>query len=95
VVKGGHAVSDTPGEAVDVVWHAGRLREIRAQRIATPNNHGSGCSFASAVAASLARGLPVDDAVDAAKDFVWRGVSTGAGWHLGAGHGPLNHFNWA
>jgi hydroxymethylpyrimidine/phosphomethylpyrimidine kinase len=95
VVKGGHSVSDTPGEAVDVVWHAGTLREIRAERIDTPNNHGSGCSFASALAASLARGLAVGDAVDAAKQFVWRGVSTGAGWHLGAGHGPLNHFNWA
>jgi hydroxymethylpyrimidine/phosphomethylpyrimidine kinase len=94
VIKGGHAVSDTPGEAVDVVWYDGALRELRRPRIDTPNNHGSGCSFASAVAALLARGTPVDAAVMQAKDFIWRAVGGGAQWSLGAGHGPLDHFGW-
>jgi hydroxymethylpyrimidine/phosphomethylpyrimidine kinase len=95
VVKGGHAVSDTPGEAVDVVWSGGRLRELRMPRVDTANNHGSGCTFASAVAAQLARGLALDEAVDAAKEFVWRAVRGGAGWSLGAGHGPLDPFGWS
>jgi hydroxymethylpyrimidine/phosphomethylpyrimidine kinase len=94
VVKGGHAVSDTPGEAVDVVWHRGEVRELRSPRIDTPNNHGSGCSFASAIAALLAKDQPLDYAVDAAKAFVWRAVSAGKAWSLGAGHGPLDHFGW-
>jgi hydroxymethylpyrimidine/phosphomethylpyrimidine kinase len=95
VVKGGHAVSDTPGEAVDVVVHNGRVSELRATRVPTPNNHGSGCSFASAVAAGLATGMSTMDAIDAAKEFVHRAVAGGARWSLGKGHGPLDHFGWA
>jgi hydroxymethylpyrimidine/phosphomethylpyrimidine kinase len=95
VVKGGHAVSDTPGEAVDVLWHGGSATELRMPRVETRNNHGSGCSFGSAIAALLARGRPVDRAVVEAKEFVWRAVGGGATWSLGAGHGPLDHFGWA
>lgn len=94
VVKGGHAVSDTPGEAVDVVWHDGTLRELRMPRVDTPNNHGSGCSFASAIAALLAKNQPIDHVIAEAKMFVWRAVSGGQHWSLGAGHGPLDHFGW-
>lgn len=95
VVKGGHAVGDTPGEAVDVVAAGGQLTELRAPRVNTANNHGSGCSFASAVAAGLARGLSTMDAVAGAKEFVHRAVTGGATWSLGKGHGPLDHFGWA
>jgi hydroxymethylpyrimidine/phosphomethylpyrimidine kinase len=95
VVKGGHAVSDTPGEAVDVVWHDGTLTELRAARVETPNNHGSGCSFASATAALLAQGWTPEEAITSAKHYIWRAVSGGAAWTLGAGHGPLDHFGWA
>jgi hydroxymethylpyrimidine/phosphomethylpyrimidine kinase len=94
VVKGGHAVSGTEEWAVDVVWHGGVARELRRPRIDTRNNHGTGCSFASAVAASLARGRELAEALDTAKALVWRGVRGGAGWSLGAGHGPLDHFGW-
>lgn len=94
VVKGGHEVRDTPGEAVDVVAAGGQLTELRAPRIPTANNHGSGCSFASAVAAGLARGMSTMDAVAAAKEFVRKAVRGGAGWSLGKGHGPLDHFGW-
>jgi hydroxymethylpyrimidine/phosphomethylpyrimidine kinase len=95
VVKGGHAVSDTPGEAVDVVVHNGTVSELRAARVPTANNHGSGCSFASAVAAGLAKGMSTMDAIGAAKEFVHRAVAGGATWSLGRGHGPLDHFGWA
>jgi len=95
VVKGGHAVSDTPGEAVEVVWRDGTVRELRMPRVDTPNNHGSGCSFASAIAALLAQDQPIEPAITEAKLFVWRAVSGAQHWSLGAGHGPLDHFGWA
>jgi hydroxymethylpyrimidine kinase/phosphomethylpyrimidine kinase len=94
VVKGGHGVPDTAGEAVDVVWHDGTVRELRAPRVDTRNNHGSGCSFASAIAALLAHNHPTDHAVTEAKLFVWRAVHGARHWSLGAGHGPLDHFGW-
>lgn len=94
VVKGGHAVDDTPGEAVDVVLVDGELHELRAPRIDTVNDHGSGCSFASAVAARLALGDEPLDAVCAAKAFVYDAVRGSAAWDLGAGHGPLDHLGW-
>jgi hydroxymethylpyrimidine/phosphomethylpyrimidine kinase len=92
VVKGGHAVRDAVAEAVDVVWDGATLHELRAPRVDTPNNHGTGCSFASATAAGLARGQSPLEAVTAAKAYVYRAVLGGAEWSLGAGHGPLNHF---
>jgi hydroxymethylpyrimidine/phosphomethylpyrimidine kinase len=94
VIKGGHPVADTPTVAVDVVWHAGSLRELSHPRLDTPNNHGSGCTFAAATAALLAHGHPVDHAVEEAKAFTWRAVRGGAAWSLGRGHGPLDHFGW-
>jgi hydroxymethylpyrimidine kinase/phosphomethylpyrimidine kinase len=95
VVKGGHAVTDTPGEAVDVVAVGGTLTELRAPRVPTRNNHGSGCSFGSAVTAGLAQGMSTMDAIAAAKQFVHRAVTGGATWTLGKGHGPLDHFGWS
>lgn len=95
VVKGGHpAGAGCGGEAVDIVWHAGTVTELRRPWVPTTNNHGTGCSFASATAAGLARGLPVLEALEEAKDFVTRALAGGATWRLGAGHGPLDHMGW-
>jgi hydroxymethylpyrimidine/phosphomethylpyrimidine kinase len=90
VIKGGHL----DGPAVDVVHHDGETIELRADRIATDNVHGTGCSFASATAAWLARQQSPLDALHHAKDFVNRAVAGGARWRLGAGHGPIDHFGW-
>ena len=95
LVKGGHAVAGTGDEAVDVLWHDGRLRELRAPRVAGNNDHGTGCSLASAVAAGLARGDDVVTAVATAKAYVARALAGGATWRLGRGHGPLDHFGWS
>jgi hydroxymethylpyrimidine/phosphomethylpyrimidine kinase len=100
VVKGGHLPG--PGargalagnEAVDVVWHAGTVTELRRPWVPTANDHGTGCSFASATAAGLASGRTVPDALAAAKDFVTTALAGGAAWRLGAGHGPLDHLGW-
>jgi hydroxymethylpyrimidine/phosphomethylpyrimidine kinase len=94
LVKGGHAVAGTRDEAVDVLWNGEQLRELRAARIAGTNDHGTGCTLASALAAGLARGEDVGEAVEAAKAYVLRALAGGAGWRLGAGHGPLDHFGW-
>ena len=92
VVKGGHAVADQPAQAVDVLWDGTSISELRAPRIDTLNNHGTGCTFASATAAALAAGHDVRAAVSLAKDFVSRAVQGGSAWRLGGGHGPLDHF---
>ena len=94
LVKGGHAVAGTQDEAVDVLWDGAQLRELRAGRVAGTNDHGTGCTLASALAAGLARGEDLVAAVEAAKAYVLRALAGGAGWRLGAGHGPLDHFGW-
>lgn len=94
VVKGGHGTSDAGDDAVDVVCDGSDVVELHAPRVATANTHGSGCSFASAIAAGLARGVPPMEAIRAAKTFVHSAIVGSARWHLGAGHGPLDHFRW-
>ena len=61
----------------------------------TRNNHGTGCSLASATAALLARGSAVPEAVVGAKGFVHDALVGAAGWELGRGHGPLDPFGWS
>ncbi len=90
IVKGGDLDHD-PVLVVDVHAGPGWITEAPHPRIATANNHGTGCSFASAIAANLALGHDVSDAVDLATEFVQRGLAAGAPWHLGAGHGPIHH----
>ena len=95
LVKGGHAVVGTSDEAVDVLWDGQRLLELRSPRISGGNDHGTGCSLASAIAAGLAKGDDLRTAVAGAKAYVARALAGGAGWRLGAGHGPLDHFGWS
>lgn len=87
VVTGGHL----EGDAVDLVLHDGRWTELRAPRLETDNDHGSGCTFASATASLLARGEPPDRAIEQAKAFVARRLAASAAWRLGHGHGPVGH----
>ncbi|MGI8626103.1 MAG: bifunctional hydroxymethylpyrimidine kinase/phosphomethylpyrimidine kinase [Geodermatophilaceae bacterium] len=94
VVKGGHAVLGSADEAVDVVWDGVSTYELRAPRVDTANNHGSGCTFASATAAAMAQGADVYEALQQAKAYVTRAIGGGAPWQLGRGHGPVDHFGW-
>ncbi len=89
MVKGGHLDADV---AVDVLWDGRHLHELGGPRMATTNNHGTGCSLASAIAAGLARGVELLPAVRAAKAYVGRGLEAASGWRLGQGHGPIDHF---
>jgi hydroxymethylpyrimidine/phosphomethylpyrimidine kinase len=95
VVKGGHPVAGTAGRAVDVWCDDDGVHELVGEWVETPNNHGTGCSFASAVTARLAQGDDVAAALAAAKGYVGRALAGGSRWRLGAGHGPLDHFGWA
>jgi hydroxymethylpyrimidine/phosphomethylpyrimidine kinase len=89
VVTGGDATGES---TVDVLWSAEGTRLLRAPRVGTRNTHGTGCTFAAAIAARLARGEPVSQAVPAAKEYVSRALAGAAGWRLGGGAGPLDHF---
>ena len=86
VVKGGHR----EGPATDLFYDGKEFKEFTAPRFDTINTHGTGCTFASAVAAGLARGMLVIDAVALAKDYVTEGIRHS--FSIGQGHGPLNHF---
>ena len=91
VVKGGHLPADASGDLViDVVCTPHEIFELRGRRIATRHTHGTGCTLASAIAAQLALGSSVEDAVRGAREYLEGAIEHAPG--LGAGHGPLNHF---
>lgn len=96
VVTGGHPAAGSGGDAVDVVadGRTGRVRELRTPWVESGNVHGTGCSFAAAIAAGVARGLGVDDAIVRAKAFVHAAIAGSVRWRIGTGHGPLDHFGW-
>ncbi len=87
VIKGGHM----PGpEIVDLLYSGGGFHEFVGPRIEGRNTHGTGCTFASAIAAHLAKGVELHEAVKAAKSYVEGAMRHGI--PLGKGHRPLNHF---
>ncbi len=89
LLKGGHLVGDT---VADLLLQAGQPPLwLRAPRIATPNTHGTGCTLSSAIAAHLALGDDLPQAVQQARDFVRAALAAGASVRTGTGSGPLNH----
>ena len=85
VVKGGHI----PGEkVVDVLYLDGEFKIYESRRIESRNTHGTGCCFASAIAAELAKKTPIPEAVGIAKRFVEDAIRYG--FPVGGGHGPIN-----
>jgi hydroxymethylpyrimidine/phosphomethylpyrimidine kinase len=88
VVKGGHIGGD---RAVDVVATRAGTELLDSARVDSTNDHGTGCTFAAATAAGLARGLSTADALQQAKRYVTACIASAARWELGAGHGPLDH----
>ncbi len=89
VVKGGHL--EGTGFSTDLFYDGVRFEELSEARIDTRNTHGTGCTFASAIAARLALGDEMLDAVRAAKRYVGGIIAASAGLHIGRGHGPMNH----
>lgn len=91
IVTGGHIPGD---EVSDVVVGPTQTVVLNAARVATSNDHGTGCTLSAALTALLARGEPLLEAISQAKSFVTTAVRGSSSWHLGKGHGPLDHFGW-
>ena len=89
LVKGGHGQG---AEAIDVLFDGCRMTRFARPRIATRNSHGTGCTLSAAITAYLARGLPLETAVDLAKDYLWHALAHADQLRLGHGSGPVHHF---
>jgi hydroxymethylpyrimidine/phosphomethylpyrimidine kinase len=87
VVKGGHLGG---AQATDVLYDGQTFRELTSPRYDTPNTHGTGCTFSSAIAANLALGHPFFDAVANAKTYISGAIRNAL--PIGRGHGPTHHF---
>ena len=92
LLKAGHLTDE---ELIDVFYDAesDRTVELRSQRLATANTHGTGCTLSSAVAAFLAHGYELTEAVRRAKAYIDAAIRAGADYAIGHGHGPVHHFH--
>ncbi|QNK66943.1 bifunctional hydroxymethylpyrimidine kinase/phosphomethylpyrimidine kinase [Variovorax sp. PAMC26660] len=89
LLKGGHLPGD---DVVDVLLQSdGARKRLASRRIASRNLHGTGCTLSSAIAAHLALGLALPEAVEKARTYILGAMAAGANVQIGAGHGPLNH----
>src|SRR5581483_2377455 len=84
LIKGGHL----QGDAVDLFFN-GTFHKFSAPRIATTHTHGTGCTYSAAIAAEIAKGTELIEAIRRAKVFLTEAIRTNPG--LGQGSGPLNH----
>lgn len=87
VIKGGHS---NDSKSNDIIFDGQKFTTLEANRILTNNTHGTGCTYASAIAAGLAKNYSVEKSVKEAKNYVTEAIKNEPG--LGNGHGPLNHF---
>ncbi|MBM7068550.1 bifunctional hydroxymethylpyrimidine kinase/phosphomethylpyrimidine kinase [Actibacterium sp. 188UL27-1] len=94
LLKGGHL--DAP-DSPDLLATPQGTNWMTAPRTQTKNTHGTGCTLSAAIAANLAKGRPLPDAVAAAKTYVSGAIAAADHLQLGAGHGPTHHFHalWA
>jgi hydroxymethylpyrimidine/phosphomethylpyrimidine kinase len=91
LIKGGHLEH---ADSCDLLFlsRENRFVELTAERIRTRNNHGTGCTLSSAIAAHLAQGSGIEEAVRRAKEYINRAIRAGADYSIGRGHGPVHHF---
>lgn len=91
-LKAGHL---TDSELIDIFYNAetGEIIRLSSKRIDTVNTHGTGCTLSSSFAAFLAKGLSLNEAAKAAKDYINKAIEAGAGYKIGHGHGPVHHFH--
>lgn len=85
LLKGGHDLND----ANDLLYSKDEIRWFKGKRIDNPNTHGTGCTLSSAIAANLAKGYALDDAVEHAKEYISGALA--AMLDLGKGSGPMDH----
>ena len=90
LIKGGHADG---AESVDVLLDDEGFARFASPRVATRNTHGTGCTLSSAVAAGLAKGLSLREAIASAKRYVSAAIAASDTLRIGHGHGPVHHFH--
>jgi hydroxymethylpyrimidine/phosphomethylpyrimidine kinase len=88
LLKGGHGTGAT---ALDILCDPSGIERLVRPRIATPHTHGTGCTLSAAIAAFLAQGVALREAVVRAKDFVWQALQAGRELGVGHGSGPVDH----
>ena len=97
VLKGGHAISRFKSEnrILDLLYTTknDRISRFESKRIDTRNTHGTGCTLSSAIAAQLAKGNSLEDAVMQAKTYITEALEAGSAYQIGNGHGPVHHFH--
>lgn len=86
LIKGGHL----KGDATDLLFDGKEILRLETERIATKNTHGTGCTLSSAIAANLAKGMTIEEAVREAKRYIT--IAIGHSISLGKGVGPTHHF---
>jgi len=91
LLKAGHLTAD---ELIDVFYNAetDEIITLCSNRISTRNTHGTGCTLSSAIASMLAQGLPLNEAIREAKNYINEAIIKGAEYKIGKGHGPVHHF---
>ncbi len=90
LIKGGHADGS---DSVDLLIDPAGVTDFSAPRVDTNNDHGTGCTLAAAVTASLANGLLLEEAVGNAKAYLQQALIAGKTLTIGGGHGPVHHFH--
>jgi hydroxymethylpyrimidine/phosphomethylpyrimidine kinase len=93
LMKGGHITDETAGRADDVLITAADERWFEAERVDSKNTHGTGCSLSSAIAAWLARGMELEEAVARAKKWLTGAIAASGDLKVGKGNGPVHHFH--
>jgi len=91
LIKGGHLETAASDDCLYLAAEQ-RMVTLPGDRIATRNNHGTGCTLSSAIASFIARGEAVENAVRLAKDYITGAIRAGAAYTIGHGHGPVHHF---
>jgi hydroxymethylpyrimidine/phosphomethylpyrimidine kinase len=86
IIKGGHR----RGSATDLFYDGRNFYDLLSSRVRTRHTHGTGCTFSAAIAANLAKGEKLEEAVMHAKRFITHAIR--GGFPIGAGHGPVHHF---
>jgi hydroxymethylpyrimidine/phosphomethylpyrimidine kinase len=90
LIKGGHAQGP---EAIDLLVTAEASARLSTEKVDTENTHGTGCTLSSAIAAGLAKGHRLSEAVADAKSYVTHAIGAADELAIGHGHGPTHHFH--
>src|SRR5206468_2836912 len=90
LIKGGHA---SGAQAIDLLVSRAAVARLSAERVDTKNTHGTGCTLSSAIAAGLAKGQRLGEAVSDAKQYVTEAIGCADEIAVGHGHGPVHHFH--